>query len=278
MEKRAAGTYAANVSLIAGTLGAKANWATGVNLSTGAETANNAFIKAADATDAPFNITLSGIISGSSGFTKTGGGTLLLTGNNIYDSSFGTGTIISAGTLQVGNGGTSGSLGTGPVTNDARLEFQRSDALTVADVISGTGSVAQSGTGTLTLAAANLYAGGTTISAGTLSLANSSDSATGSGAVNVQSNGVLGGSGAAAGPVTVDAGGAVAPGAGVGTISAGSLTLAAGSNLYFEFNSTPSNDLIAVAGTLTLNGGAVRLRQENSANPWSALAKYYLIK
>jgi autotransporter-associated beta strand protein len=278
VEKRAAGTYAANVSLIAGTLGAKANWATGVNLSTGAETANNAFIKAADATDAPFNITLSGIISGSSGFTKTGGGTLLLTGNNIYDSSFGTGTIISAGTLQVGNGGTSGSLGTGPVTNDARLEFQRSDALTVADVISGTGSVAQSGTGTLTLAAANLYAGGTTISAGTLSLANSSDSATGSGAVNVQSNGVLGGSGAAAGPVTVAAGGAVAPGAGVGTISAGSLTLAAGSNLYFEFNSTPSNDLIAVAGTLTLNGGAVRLRQENSANPWSALAKYYLIK
>ena len=210
VEKRAAGTYAANVSLIAGTLGAKADWGTGVNFSTGAETTNNASIKAADATGAPFNITLSGVISGSSGFTKTGGGTLLLTGNNTYDSSFGTGTIISAGTLQVSNGGTSGSLGAGPVTNDARLDFRRSDALTVDNVISGTGSLVQSGTGTLTLTAPNLYAGGTTISAGTLALANPSDSATGSGAVNVQANGVLGGTGAAAGLVTVAAGGAVA--------------------------------------------------------------------
>ncbi len=278
VEKRAAGTYVANVSLIAGTLGAKADWATGVDLSTGAESTNNASIKAADATDAPFNITLGGVISGSSGFTKTGGGTLLLTGNNTYDGSFGTGTIISAGTLQMGNGGTSGSLGAGPVTNDARLDFRRSDALTVDNLISGTGSLTQSGTGILTLTAPNLYAGGTTISAGTLALANISDSATGSGAVNVQSTGVLGGTGAAAGPVTIAAGGAIAPGTGVGNLSAGSLTLAAGSNLHFEFNSTPANDQIAVAGTLTLNGGAVRLRQENSTNPWSALTKYYLIK
>ena len=49
--------------------------------------------------------TISGEISGGFSVTKTGTGTLILTGANTYTGS----TTVSAGTLQVGNG-TSGSI------------------------------------------------------------------------------------------------------------------------------------------------------------------------
>ena len=54
------------------------------------------------------------------------------------------------------------------VVDNAALIFNRSDALTYAGVISGTGSLTKSGGGTLTLTGASTYAGGTTITAGTL--------------------------------------------------------------------------------------------------------------
>ena len=80
-------------------------------------------------------------------------------------------TTISAGTLQIGNGGTTGSVA-GDVVDNAALVFNRSDALTYGGVISGTGSLTKSGTGTLTLTGDNTYTGGTTISAGTLQIGN----------------------------------------------------------------------------------------------------------
>jgi fibronectin-binding autotransporter adhesin len=51
---------------------------------------------------------ISGVISGN-GLNKVGAGTLFLTANNTYTA----GTTISAGTLQIGNGGARGSLGEG---------------------------------------------------------------------------------------------------------------------------------------------------------------------
>src|SRR5258705_9506946 len=88
-----------------------------------------------------------------------------LTGTNTYSG----GTTISAGTLQVGNGGTTGSI-TGDVTDNGVLAFDRSDSVTFAGAISGTGSVTQIGTGTTILTGTNTYSGGTTISAGTLQI------------------------------------------------------------------------------------------------------------
>ena len=44
-------------------------------------------------------------------------------------------TTINAGTLQIGAGGTTGSLGTGTVSNSGTLAFSRSDDITVANVI-----------------------------------------------------------------------------------------------------------------------------------------------
>jgi fibronectin-binding autotransporter adhesin len=125
------------------------------------------------------------IVNGSSqSLTKVGGGTLILTGANTYSG----GTTISAGTLQIGNGGTTGSI-VGNVTDNSVLAFNRSNALTFDGVISGTGAVNQTGTGTTTLTADNKYTGGTTISAGALQLGNGG--ATGSIVGNVLNNGVL---------------------------------------------------------------------------------------
>ena len=50
---------------------------------------------------------------------RTGRGKIVLTGSNSYTG----GTTISAGTLQVGNGGTSGSI-VGDVVNQGNLGFQ----------------------------------------------------------------------------------------------------------------------------------------------------------
>jgi len=114
-------------------------------------------------TDPSTTLTLSNVISGAGGLTKAGDGTLILTA----DSSYSGVTTISAGTLQLGNGGTTGSI-TGDVTNNGTLAFDRSNDLTFAGAISGSGALVQQGTGSTTLTGANSYGGGTTISAGTL--------------------------------------------------------------------------------------------------------------
>ena len=111
-------------------------------------------------------VNISGPISGTAGIGKFGAGTLVLSGANTYSG----GTTISAGTLQVGNGGASGGLGSGAIANNAALTFMRSGTVTVSDVISGAGSLTQAGSGTLVLSGANGYSGITTVSAGTLQL------------------------------------------------------------------------------------------------------------
>jgi autotransporter-associated beta strand protein len=126
------------------------------------------------------DITLAAVISGTGTLTKAGAGTLTVAGANTYSGV----TTISAGTLRVGNGGTSGSLGSGNVVNNATLAFNRGGDLTVPGAISGTGTLTMAGTGTLIVSGANTYSGVTTISAGTLQVGNGGTSgALGSGAV-----------------------------------------------------------------------------------------------
>jgi outer membrane autotransporter protein len=129
-------------------------------------------------------VTIPGMISGTGSLTQLGPGTTILTGDNTYSG----GTTISAGTLQLGNGGTTGNI-TGNVTDNGTLAFNRIDAVTFQGLISGTGSVLQAGTGTTILTADNTYSGGTTISGGTLQLGDGG--ATGSIVGNVTDNGTL---------------------------------------------------------------------------------------
>jgi fibronectin-binding autotransporter adhesin len=141
--------------------------------------------------------TYSGLISNGTNalsLTKTGTGTLTLSGTNTYSGT----TIISAGTLQIGNGGTSGTLGTGPVTDNSALTFNRTDSIPVSNTISGTGGLTQEGMGMgsrLTLSGENSYSGTTLITAGTL-LVNGSQTASN---VTVSSGAMLGGLGAVGG-------------------------------------------------------------------------------
>ena len=130
---------------------------------------------------------LSGTISGGGALTKNGASTLVLTADNSYSG----GTTINTGTLQVGNGGATGSLGSGPVLDNSALVFNRSGAVTVPGAITGTGSLTQQGVagGTLVLTGANSYGGGTTISAGTLQLGDGGTSGSITG--NVLDNGTL---------------------------------------------------------------------------------------
>lgn len=111
--------------------------------------------------------TVQATIAGTSGLSKLGEGTLVLTGENTYTG----GTSILLGTLQIGNGGTTGRI-LGDVDNSGALIFKRSNNITYAGVISGSGSLTQAGTGQLTLTGTNTYTGGTIISAGLLQIGN----------------------------------------------------------------------------------------------------------
>ena len=94
---------------------------------------------------------------------------LTLPGSNTYTG----GTTISAGTLQVGNGSSGASIGsTSSVLDNASLVFNHADSVTFPQIISGSGSLTQMGTGILSLTGNNTYSGGTTISAGTLQVGN----------------------------------------------------------------------------------------------------------
>jgi outer membrane autotransporter protein len=132
----------------------------------------------------PDNATYAGLVSGTGGIEKTGAGTLTLT----QDQAFTGLTTITAGTLQLGNGGTTGSV-QGNIVDNATLTVQRSNALTLSGTISGSGALVQAGTGTTILTADNTYAGGTVISAGTLQLG--SGGTTGSIVGNVLNNATL---------------------------------------------------------------------------------------
>jgi autotransporter-associated beta strand protein len=104
--------------------------------------------------------------------SMSGIGTLIMTGVNTYSG----GTVINLGTIQLGNGGATGSpLGSAGVTDNASLVFLGNDSPTVNNIISGAGSVAQKGPGTLTLNSANTYTGTTVLSNGTLQAASLTD-------------------------------------------------------------------------------------------------------
>lgn len=186
-----------------------------------------------------------GILGNGNGATLSPGGVIQLLGDNsAYQGNWyicATSGDIFGGycaALQVGNGGTSGNLGSGNVTNNYRLVFNRSGSLVVSNAISGSGSVTMAGSGQVTLSGANTYSGATIVNSGTLALGVGSSLASSS-AISLNNGAIL--------DVSAVAGFGLAPGqslAGSGTVT-GVVTSVTGATLF------PGN---TNGGTLTVNG------------------------
>jgi len=185
--------------------------ATTINLTTtllpGSLTVNNSALS--------YTLTGSGKVGGLSGLTKSGNGTLLL--NNTGLNDFGGSIAINAGALQVGNGGPSGNLGSGAISNNASLVVNRSDDLTVPNVIAGTaaGTLTKNGAGVLTVSGANTFTGAVTVATGTLKTGNGAALGRTNGITTINSGATLdvNGQNLGAEPVTVSGSGVGAAGA-----------------------------------------------------------------
>ena len=154
-------TYSGETRILSGASLMVGNGGTSGTLGTGAVANEGAL--AFNRTD---RVTAGNAISGMGTLIQKGSGELVLTGNNSYTGT----TTIAAGTITVGDGGTSGSLGTGAVVNNGVLAFNRSDAVAFNTAMSGTGSLVKNGSGTLTIQKMLSYTGGTTVNEGTLVL------------------------------------------------------------------------------------------------------------
>jgi fibronectin-binding autotransporter adhesin len=188
------------------------------------------------------------IITGAGNLLQAGSGTTVLIGTVGHTG----GTTISAGTLQIGNGGATGSID-GDVLNHGVLAFNRSGALTVGGNIAGTGSVVKEGTGVLTVTGTSSYSGATSVQAGTL-LVNGS---LGNTDVNVSSGATFGGTGTVGGAVTLASGTALTFGESPGTgriFTVGALNISPTSVLDYTAAGNGVSDRVVVVGNLQLDG------------------------
>ncbi len=215
--------------------------------------------------------TVSQQIDGTGGMVKDGAGTLLLTGDNSYSG----GTVIKEGTLSLG---TNTAAGTGAITTQGSV-IDYANGVVIANpividsnttqlqVVTGTATQAGAiselngprpmekiGAGNLVLEAVNSYTGGTTVSAGTLTI---------SGAGTL---GAAGGKTTVRGGSTLDLGGtSQTQDGGVtlvsGTIKNGKLS----SSGVFDLQSGDVSAVLAGAGAVTkTTAGLVTLSGANS--------------
>jgi autotransporter-associated beta strand protein len=191
---------------------------------------------------------ISGPVIGSGALKKLGTNIVTLTSAN---DSYAGGTMIFSGTLQLGNGSTCGTLGSGAATNNSILAFDHSDNVTINPAISGSGKLTHTGGGTLTLGGISSYTGTTAISGGTVLV----NGALGATTVTVSNTATLGGYGAIGGPVTVQTGGTLALGASIGALTINNTLTLSGTNIMkVSHLSAATNDVIQSVTTLTFGG------------------------
>jgi len=237
-----------------------------------ANTSSSTSIGGALSVTTPGSLAISGNVSSGTAYLSAGG-------NTVVTGSLGTagGTTLNNGTLQIGNGGTAGSL-SGNVVDNTGVIFDRSDAVTYGGVLSGSGTLTTSGTGALTLNGANTATGLTTVASGATLLVGDSThtAATVGGDVSVN-GGTLGGFGTVKGSVVLSNQASLAAGSpqGIGSLSVlGDLTIGAGSQLNFDFGapgpnfSTPGqSDHVAVGGSLSIDSSTLNVNNLGSMGP-----------
>ena len=231
---------------------------------------------------------LAGVISGAGSLAVTGGGQVLLQGNNTYaggttvssgtataysTTAFGAGAVTASGTGVVDLGGqatTNNFSVNGGTLRGGNLSASQVSGTsgTISANLTGSGSFSKTGSGSLILSGTNSHSGGTTVSAGTLLVHGTT------GAVTVASGGTLGGNGYV-GNTSVSSGGTIAAGASVGLLNVANLTLAGGSFMDWQLHDASAMagvgyDLI-VASNLDLSGlnpvNRVTLNLMTLANP-----------
>jgi autotransporter-associated beta strand protein len=230
----------------------------------------------------PYNITVNaasdyvftssantGALIGQAAITKLNSGTLTIDVTNNLSGA----TTISGGKLQVGNFDSVGTLGSGPVTNNATLSFTRSDTiLAVPNAIHGSGMVRFDGTGATTLSGASDYTGSTLVNAGILYLlssdglgATSSGTIVANGAqlyitgnVDMAEGLTLNGSG--------DGNGVLRKGGAGATTDTGAVTLASDSIIGVDTGASLTlSNVVSGAGALTASGGGTLVLSANNS-------------
>ena len=157
----------------------------------------------------------SGRISGIASLTTSGSGSLTI--DNSGNNDFSGGLFINSGIIQVGNNDANGSLGSAGVTNNGALVISRSDTAFTVSALSGTGTVTNNGSGTVTFSGVLPFAGSVVANAGIIALSgpNSNPSTLSActnliinngGTVQFNSDNVIG-TAAPGVPITINAGG-----------------------------------------------------------------------
>ncbi|HEX4638747.1 MAG TPA: hypothetical protein VH170_04610 [Chthoniobacterales bacterium] len=181
--------------------------------------------------------------------TRTISNAILFGGTGINFNTGGTGDLIFDGTMNLASGGRTFNI------NNTNTTFSN----TISGVAGGT--LTKGGTGTLILSKAtgNTYTAGTSLSAGSINVQNTSGSATGSGAFNFTNAAATtatllsgaGTTGIITGLVTTaNTDSTITPG-GVGTVGAltlsGGLTATSGATFKFDLGATNNSDLISLS-------------------------------
>lgn len=214
-------------------------------------------------TDAATTLALSGAVTGNGALTKDGAGTLRLTGANSYSG----GTTITAGTLIAGVP----SLGTGAIVDNAALVIDEASNTTMANALSGSGSLTKTGAGQV------LYTGNGAAFNGALLVAGGTFSANGTlgGTTTIASGATLKGRGTI-GTTTLSSGATLAPGNSIGTLTVnGDFTFAPGSRYEVETDAAGQSDLLRVSGTATLGGASVIVLAANGS--YAPLTTYTIL-
>lgn len=266
------GSLAGSGQVVATWTGAGAAW----NLTAGA--GNKSTVFSGSLSDTTTNNLVTNSAACVLSFTKSGTGTLTLSGTNHHTGA----TAITGGTLLLSNSlalqvsplnynNLGGTLSFGALTFATIGGLNGSQSLPASSLTSltlnpvagvsatysgvindgaGTLALTKTGLGSQVLAGTNTYTSATTVSAGTLLV----NGLLGSGVVSVAGSGTLGGNGTLLGSVALD--GTLAPGTSIGTLTvSNTLTLGAGSTTLMEIDqASASNDAVVGLTSVTYSG------------------------